>query len=281
MNYDHLFHAGNFADVVKHIILTRIIVYLQRKPAAFRVIDTHAGAGSFDLTLDRAIRNPEWKEGIAPVLADPPGGEAGELVAPYLDLIEAMNLEELCAYPGSPLIARKLLRAHDRLSAMELHPDAASGLKALFDGDAHVKVMQLDGYEALPAQLPPKEKRGLVLIDPPFEEPGEFDRLVNVLIKAHRHFSGGIYALWYPLKDEAGVAEFKKRLNQTGIAPILASELWLRAPSTPPRLFGTGMIVVNPPFVLKDELDQILSALLPLLSSASSAGFANAWVRSE
>ncbi|MCB9992170.1 MAG: 23S rRNA (adenine(2030)-N(6))-methyltransferase RlmJ [Hyphomicrobiaceae bacterium] len=279
MNYDHLFHAGNFADVVKHIILVRIITYLQRKPAAFRVIDTHAGAGIYDLASERARKNPEWEMGIARLLANPPGGEAGRLVAPYLDLIEAMNDGELSEYPGSPLIARRLLRPHDRLSVMELHPDAAAALKGLLGGDAHVKVMELDGYAALPAQLPPKEKRGLVLVDPPFEEAGEFDRLVGLLVKAHRHFPTGAYALWYPLKDEAATVAFKRHFFQTGISAILSSELWLRAPSVPPRLFGTGMIVVNPPFVLKDELDHIFAALVPIFSDARSAGFRNEWIR--
>ena len=274
MNYDHAFHAGNFADVVKHVILTRLIAYLARKPAPFRVIDTHAGAGRFDLGGEKAGRNPEWRDGIARLRAADLAPEAAALVAPYLAAVEGLDPSGgFKAYPGSPLLAHTLIRPQDRLTAMELHPGAGAELKALFAGDHQVKTLMVDGYMALPAQLPPKERRALILIDPPFEDPDEFDRMVTALGAAWRIFPQGVYALWYPLKDVARVAAFKKALAATGIPDIAYAEFALRAPSEPPRLFGSGMIVVNPPYVLAGELNSIFAALLPVLASSPTAGF--------
>lgn len=280
MNYDHHFHAGNFADVVKHLILSRVIEYLKRKPAPFRIIDTHAGSGRYALDDERVTRNPEFRTGIETLRDGTLRGAAAELAEPYLEVIETLNpAGKLEVYPGSPLLSRHLMRAIDRLTVMELHPSAAEGLRTLFAGDIAVKTMALDGYEALPAQLPPKERRGLILVDPPFEQKGEFDRILSVLVKSVRHFAHGIYLFWYPLKDEEEVARFKKRLNATGIPAILCSELRLRKPTDPPHLFGTGMIVVNPPYTLKDELDILFKGLTPLLSDDPNADFSNTWIR--
>ncbi len=282
MNYDHAFHAGNFADVVKHIVLMRIIAYLCRKPAPFRVIDTHAGSGRYDLTGRAAERNPEWQEGIARLMAADLGGDVAELVSPYLEAVRGLNPGgALVTYPGSPLLAKKLIRPRDRLTAMELHPEAGARLRALFGGDPQVKVLAVDGYAALPAQMPPKERRALVLIDPPFEEKHEFDRMLLALKAAHRIFPQGVYALWYPLKDDEGVAAFKKALFSSGIPDIMFSEFRLRAPSEPPRLYGSGMIVLNPPYVLGAELDAIYAALLPILTVSGTAGFENGIIRPE
>jgi 23S rRNA (adenine2030-N6)-methyltransferase len=262
MNYRHAFHAGGFVDVVKHIILTRLIVYLQRKAAAFRVIDTHAGRGVYDLTGREAERSPEWREGIARVLARglPP------LAEPYLAVIREMNPDGLVSYPGSPVLTRKLLRPQDRLEAVELHPEDAATLGATFAGDIQTRVIALDGWLALGGHLPPKEKRGLVLVDPPFEEPGEWERLVGGLVKAHRRFAGGTYGLWYPLKDPGDVTRFLAALRDTGIPDMVRIELTIRRPSTPPRLHGTGMIVVNPPYVLEAEMAELLPVLAEVLA---------------
>ncbi len=282
MNYDHAFHAGNFADVIKHIILCRIIAYLERKPAPFRLIDTHAGAGRHALDAPAAEKSPEWREGIAPVLTAPLASDVAEMIAPYLDAVRAANPDgALTTYPGSPLLAKMLMRPEDRLTAMELHPEAAAKLKTLFAGDPQVKVLSVDGYAALPAQLPPKQKRALVLIDPPFEHQGEFDRMVAALKASCRIFPQAVYALWYPLKDDPGVARFKAALHETGIPDIWFSEFRLRAPSEPPRLYGSGMIVVNPPYVLKSELDAIFKSLLPILTQSTMAGFETGIIRPE
>lgn len=282
MNYRHAFHAGNFADVVKHAILARIVTHLKLKTAAFRVLDTHAGIGRYDLTGEEARRSPEWREGIGRVLTRGLGDDASELAEPYLSAVQAENPDgDLVAYPGSPLLVRRLLRPQDRLSAIELHPADAEALAALFAGDFQTRVIPLDGWLALGAHLPPKEKRGLVLVDPPFEEPGEFTRLVGGLVKAHRRWEGGIYALWYPLKEPREVADFVAALKATAIPKMLRIELALRAPSTPARLHGTGMIVVNPPYTLAGELNVLLPALADVLADEGRGRWSIDWIRGE
>ncbi len=282
MNYRHAFHAGNFADVVKHLTLTRILVYLMRKQAAFRVLDTHAGAGLYDLLGDQAQKTGEWSEGIAKLLAEPLTGEAATLAAPYLEAVQSFNPDgTLRFYPGSPHLTRHLMRAEDRMFALELHPGDHELLAENFAGDIQVRVTKLDGWASLGTHVPPKEKRGLVLVDPPFEEKGEFDRLVDGLARAHARWPGGIYALWYPLKDPTETKRFHARLRDTGIAKILRIELALRAPSTPPRLNGTGMIVVNPPFVLADEMAVLLPELTRRLSTAATASWRCDWIAGE
>ncbi|TXR49038.1 23S rRNA (adenine(2030)-N(6))-methyltransferase RlmJ [Phyllobacterium endophyticum] len=282
MNYRHAYHAGNFADVVKHIILTRIVLYLQRKEQAFRVIDTHAGIGRYDLKGIEAGKTNEWQNGVGRLLDANFGTDAAELIQPYLDIVRAENPDgAMRHYPGSPLIVRHLLRPQDRLSALELHPVDAGLLAEIFEGDIQVRVTQLDGWLALGAHLPPKEKRGLVLVDPPFEVGGEFKRLVEGLVRARRRFSGGTFALWYPVKDRDEVQRFVTALHETQIPKILRTELMIRAPSPEPRLDGTGMIVVNPPYTLYDELRTILPPLSKILSDKQNAGFTLDWIRGE
>ncbi|MEK1887711.1 MAG: 23S rRNA (adenine(2030)-N(6))-methyltransferase RlmJ [Phyllobacterium sp.] len=282
MNYRHAYHAGNFADVVKHIILTRLVLYLQRKDQAFRVIDTHAGIGRYDLKGIEAGKTNEWQAGIGRLLETRLDPAVAGLIDPYLDIVRAENADgAIRRYPGSPLIVRHLLRRQDRLSALELHPEDAERLGDLFAGDVQVRVTKLDGWLAMGAHLPPKEKRGLVLVDPPFEVAGEFDRLVDGLARAHKRFSGGTYALWYPVKDRQEVSRFAAALRATGIPKILRTELMIRAPSAEPRLDGTGMIIVNPPFTLEDELRLLFPALSKILSEEKNAGFTVDWVRGE
>jgi 23S rRNA (adenine2030-N6)-methyltransferase len=282
MNYRHAFHAGGFVDVVKHLILMRLVEYLKRKPAAFRVIDTHAGIGRYDLTGEEAQRSPEWREGIARLLDRGLPPEAAALARPYLDVVRGENPDgALRVYPGSPLLVRKLLRPQDRLFAMELHPEDVQTLSALFAGDLQTRVIALDGWLALGSQVPPKEKRGLVLIDPPFEEEGEFGRLVAGLVRAHKRFPQGVYALWYPLKDRRERDSFIGALKQTGIPKMLRAELTVRPPAEPPRLFGTGMIVINPPFTLESELQTLLPALAAVLAEDGEGGWRVDWIRGE
>lgn len=282
MNYRHAYHAGNFADVVKHIILTRIVLYLQRKEQAFRVMDTHAGIGRYDLKGTEAGKTSEWVNGVGRLMGAKLNPQVAELLAPYLDIIRAENVDgQMRHYPGSPLIVRHLLRKQDRLSALELHPQDAKLLAEVFEGDFQTRVTELDGWLALGAHLPPKEKRGLVLIDPPFEVGGEFDRLVEGLARAHKRFSGGTFALWYPVKDIQQLRRFTDMLADTGIPKILRTELMIRAPSAEPRLDGTGMIIVNPPFTLEAELQTILPALSKILSDEPNAGFRVDWIRGE
>lgn len=275
MNYRHVYHAGNFADVVKHVVLTRVIEYLKKKEKAFRVVDTHAGRGIYDLSSEAAQKTGEWRGGIGKVIAAQLSKPAATLLTPYLDAVRANNPDgSLARYPGSPAVARHLLRKQDRLSAIELHPEDAESLAAAFAGDIQTRVIHLDGWLALGAHLPPKEKRGVVLIDPPFEEAGEFARMADGLQKAHRRWPGGVYLLWYPIKDRRAVNAFRATLAESGIPRITDITFEMRPASTEPRLDGCGLAVVNLPHGVDRELQLALAAVKPLLGEGSGARFA-------
>jgi 23S rRNA (adenine2030-N6)-methyltransferase len=264
MNYRHAFHAGGPADVVKHAVLARILVHLCNKPAAFRVIDTHAGAGVYDLRGPEATRSPEWRDGIARLLAAPIEGEAATLLAPYLDAVRALNPGgELAAYPGSPAVTRALLRSQDRLVACELEPSAAAALAHSLDGDRRAKAIAIDGWTALNAYVPPPARRGVVLIDPPFEAADEFSRLAPALEAAHRKWATGIFVLWYPLKGRQDSDLLARRLRRSAIAKVLRAEVDFAMQRKPEGLAGCGLIVVNPPWMLEAEL----AILLPFFAT--------------
>ncbi|MFN3548008.1 MAG: 23S rRNA (adenine(2030)-N(6))-methyltransferase RlmJ [Mesorhizobium sp.] len=274
MNYRHIYHAGNFADVVKHAILVHIVEYLKRKDKAFRVIDTHAGIGLYDLSSDAAQKTGEWRGGVGRVIDATLAPEAAALLGPYLDAVRAFNPEGgVRFYPGSPKIVRRLLRPQDRLTAIELHPADAATLKEGFSGDFQARVIELDGWLALGAQLPPKEKRGLVLIDPPFEETGEFERIAKKLAKAYRRWPGGVYAVWYPIKDRAAVERFRDGFRTGGIPKVLDVALTIRGAGETPRLDGTGILIINPPFPLAGELAVMLPELTRLLADGAGAAW--------
>jgi 23S rRNA (adenine2030-N6)-methyltransferase len=282
MNYHHAYHAGNFADVVKHVVLARLLEYLKQKDKAFRVIDTHAGIGRYDLSSMEAQKTGEWRGGIGRLIDTEVDARVAALLAPYLEVVRELNPNGgVKTYPGSPLIARHLLRKQDRLTAIELHPQDAGRLKAVLAGDFQVRVIELDGWLALGAHLPPKEKRGLVLIDPPFEEEGEFSRLVDGLSRAHRRWPGGIYALWYPIKDRKAVLAFRKALKETGIPKLLDIAFEIRPASTEPSLDGSGLVVVNPPFTLEGELRLLLPALHRLLAVGQPSRWTLDWLAGE
>jgi 23S rRNA (adenine2030-N6)-methyltransferase len=282
MNYRHAYHAGNFADVVKHVALVRLVEYLKLKDKAFRVVDTHAGTGLYDLSSPEAQKTGEWLQGIGRLLDADLSPEAMALLAPYLDAVKAANPDGgVKRYPGSPLIERHLIRVQDRLTAIELHPQDFQRLKARFAGDFQARIIQLDGWLALGAHLPPKEKRGLVLIDPPFEQAGEFDRLVDGLQRAHRRWPGGIYALWYPIKDRAAVRDFRKRLSTAGIPKILDIAFEVRGPSLDARFDGSGLVVVNPPFVFEREMQVLLPELNKALAEDEKAHWSVEWLAGE
>ncbi len=282
MNYRHAYHAGNFADVIKHVALSRILEYLKQKDRAFRVVDTHAGIGLYDLSSEEAQKTGEWREGIGRLIGASVPQEAAVLLAPYLDAVRDANPSgKLTRYPGSPAIARHLLRKQDRLSAIELHPEDAGRLARHFAGDFQTRVIELDGWLALGAHLPPKEKRGLVLVDPPFEKDGEFGRLLEGLVGAHRRWPGGIYALWYPIKDRRAVNDFRSGLAASGIAKILDLRFEIRRPSPEPRLDGTGLIVVNPPFTFESEMQVVLPVLHRLLAEMPAARWSIEWLTGE
>ncbi|RWE01656.1 23S rRNA (adenine(2030)-N(6))-methyltransferase RlmJ [Mesorhizobium sp.] len=282
MNYRHAYHAGNFADVVKHAVLCRLVEYLKQKDKAFRVIDTHAGIGRYDLASVEAGKTGEWQGGVGRLFEATLEPRAAALLQPYLQAVRAENPDGgLRRYPGSPLIVRHLLRKQDRLTAIELHPEDAARLKAIFAGDFQTRVIELDGWLALGAHLPPKEKRGLVLVDPPFEEEGEFPRLVENLRRAHRRWPGGIYALWYPVKDRKAVAAFRAALKETGIPKLLDIGFEIRPASNEPSLDGSGLVVVNPPFTLEGELRIMLPALHRLLAAEQPSRWTVDWLAGE
>jgi len=282
MNYQHAFHAGNFADVHKHVVLARILTHLRGKPAAFRVIDSHAGAGRYDLLGDRASRSGEWRGGIArlwaerqePAAVRPAPAEEGKvaaLLAPYLDAVAAFNPGgRLRVYPGSPLIAGALMRPQDRLVAAELEPRAAASLQGALRGDRRAKVLALDGWTALGANVPPKERRGVVLLDPSFEESADFHRLSAGLAAAQRKWPTGIYLLWYPIKDREAPDALARRLVRLGVPKILRGEIMLDRPRADAGLIGSGLVIVNPPFTLQDELKILQPALARLFSPDAS-----------
>ncbi len=265
MNYRHAYHAGNFADVVKHAVLALLLGHLRKKPTPFCVIDTHAGIGCYDLTAEAAAKTGEFQHGIGRLLET---GPLPALLDDYLAAVKAVNpgWPELRFYPGSPWISRSQLRPTDRLTLVELHPEDATALKREFAGDRQVSVRAEDGYQALKALLPPKERRGLVLIDPPFEADDEFQRMAKGLGHALQRWPTGLYGLWYPIKGRAPVQRFLGELATMG-RPCLAAELHLFPDDRPDRLNGCGMVLLNPPW----KLDVALAALLPVLGQRLGA----------
>jgi 23S rRNA (adenine2030-N6)-methyltransferase len=273
MNYRHLYHAGNFADVVKHATLAMLIERLKTKDTAFRVIDTHAGAGFYDLSSAQAQKTGEWREGIGRLYGRALTPALAPLMAPYLGAVAAANdgAPALSRYPGSPWIARHLFRRKDRLTAVELHPEEGKALAERFAGDIQVRVIALDGWMALGAFVPPKERRGLVLVDPPYEERDEFATLAEGFAAAYRKWPTGIYALWYPVKDLVAADGLRLRLAKSGIRRLLRAELTVR--DTPGAFNGSGLILCNPPWQFAGVLKTLLGGLVPLLAQGPGAAF--------
>jgi 23S rRNA (adenine2030-N6)-methyltransferase len=271
MNYRHAFHAGNFADVVKHAVLARALVHLRGKPAAFRVIDTHAGAGLYDLAGAEASRSLEWRAGIERLLSTSMSANARALLAPYLDVVTGLNKAgTLRTYPGSPAIARAFLRSQDRLIACELEPKAAAALARNLAGDRRIKTIAIDGWTALNAYVPPPERRGLVLVDPPFEVADDFTRLARAIEGATRKWAGGTFLLWHPIKSRQDPDTLARRLARAGIPKVLRAELRIAPPRDDGPLAGCALIVVNPPWTLAGELATLLPELATTLSETGS-----------
>jgi 23S rRNA (adenine2030-N6)-methyltransferase len=278
MNYRHAFHAGSFADVIKHIVLVRMLTYLQEKQAPFRVIDTHAGAGLYDLTSSEAQRGGEWLTGIARLMQARLSEKTLPLVAPYLDIVRSFNPKgELKAYPGSPLIARALLRPQDRLTACEIEPVARKQLIDALRRDTQARVVDLDGWLALPAFVPPNERRGLVLIDPSFEAKDEFARLTKGFSEAFAKWPTGSYLIWYPVKTRRATDELARSVA-AAVATTRPAGKCLRlefsvAPQETGGLVSTGLLMVNPPWTLAGELKSILPELERPLGQGGAGRF--------
>lgn len=281
MNYRHAYHAGNFGDVLKHIVLMLCLEHLKRKDAGFRVIDTHAGAGRYRIDPAEGAKTPEWRGGIGRIFgpdADPLPSHVAARLTSYFAALQSDNpTGTLTVYPGSPALAQSALRPTDALVANELHPDDGAILKVVLAKDKLCKVTTLDGYTALKALLPPKERRGLILIDPPFEQPGELIRMTESLAEAIKRFATGIYLLWYPIKDEKPIARFHRGVLEVteaaGLPPPLKVELLLRPLRNPLLLNGAGVLIINPPFQLEAELASILPTLADRLGDAGKGLF--------
>lgn len=267
MNYRHGFHAGNFADVLKHVVLARILLHLAAKDKPYRLIDTHAGAGRYDLGSDEALRTHEWRDGVARLDQSPLAPAVEELLAPWREAVAAAReAHGPAAYPGSPWICRHAMRAEDRLIAAELHDNTYRKLSEALGRDRRCKALEIDGWTALRANVPPKERRGLVLIDPPFEERDEFATMAQAVIEAHRKWASGIYALWYPLKDRDGAETMLDALLEAGIGRLLRLEIEVDRPEAAGGLGATGMLVINPPWRLAEEAQILLPALAERLA---------------
>jgi 23S rRNA (adenine2030-N6)-methyltransferase len=270
MNYRHAYHAGNFADLMKHGVLASLLQALSRKPKPWCYYDTHAGAGLYDLKAETALRTGEAAAGIGRLWQL--GSEMPEPLQGLCRIVRSFNEPDSTApvlrhYPGSPAIAAALAREHDRLIVAERHPEEAALLKQQFRRDRRVAVHERDGYEMVRALVPPPERRGLVLMDPPFERDDEFTVLAETCIAAHARWPDGVYALWYPVKDAAAVMRFHRRLRRSGMSRLLAMELQI-APVTAAGLSASGMIVVNPPW----QTDRTIGDLLEFLARVLAPG---------
>ena len=265
MNYRHIFHAGNFSDVVKHYVLTLCLEKLVQKSTPFCVIDTHAGIGEYALASPLAQKTKEFEQGIDLVLKAPHLPDSFES---YLKVITAYNgiNQPLTLYPGSPLIARNFIRTGDRLILSELHPVDAEILASHFKRDPCVTVLNQDAYISLKALLPPREKRGLVLIDPPFEKRDEFSALVNGMKNALARFAHGMYMIWFPIKDTKNCNQFYSALQSLDLPKTLLLEFFLQKPVQKDVLNGCGLILINPPFLLDKTLNSDLPALTRILT---------------
>ncbi len=255
MNYRHAFHAGNRGDCLKHALLVVLLRALQRKPAPIFVLDTHAGAGTYDLAGEAAGRTGEWRDGIGRLIDDPPAA-----LAAYVGIVDRLGL-----YPGSPALVRAMLRPGDRMACCELHPEDHAALRRHLAGDRQAGVHHRDGWEALGGLLPPQERRGLVLIDPPYEAPDEFARVIEGLRRGHARFPTGVFAAWYPIKRLAMLRGFMADLATCGIRDIVDARLWWRPAGDLARLNGAGVVVVNPPYRFEEEAGIVLDALLERL----------------
>jgi 23S rRNA (adenine2030-N6)-methyltransferase len=277
--YRHLFHAGNFADVFKHALLTRLVLALEKKDKPFFVLDTHAGIGRYDLTHEWALKNAEFRDGIAMVWGRK---DVPDEFIPYFEAIRGENAgTTLRFYPGSPRIVRRLLRPVDRMVLVELNRKDCENLGGLFGGDPQVKVYLMDGYQSLKAFLPPKERRGLVFIDSSFDRAREFDRLRDALVEAHRRFATGVYALWYPLMEPLAMRAFERGIVASGIRRILQLEISVLPDNWSGGMRGCGMLVVNPPFGFEQEARSMLKWLQPLLSREEGGSQRVVWLTGE
>ena len=282
MNYRHLFHAGNFADVPKHVTLIALLDYLLQKPKPLFYLDTHAGRGNYDLHAGEAERGGEWQQGIARLFA---ANFKAPALQRYVELIRQHQdgADYLRNYPGSPLLANSVLRDCDRRVLVEKHPEECLALRKTLRQihTSNTSIDDGDGYHALRAYLPPKEKRGLVFVDSPFEAADEFQRLAAAFKLAAERWASGVYCLWYPLKAGGAVNPFYVALKQSGLSKLLMVELWVRPLDAPLGLNGSGLLIMNPPWQLDTTLRTAFAELLPVLAPEGQGGMRVQWLVRE
>jgi 23S rRNA (adenine2030-N6)-methyltransferase len=283
LNYRHAYHAGNFADCFKHVALRLLLAAMHRKAKPFCYLDTHAGGAGYPLDSEAAARTQEWRNGIGR-LWHSEGLEAS--VAAHVAAVRAEPGNDVAVeprvVPGSARIGQSWLRDGDRAVVCDALPEAATELKAAFRDDDRIAVHQRDGYEALKACLPPHERRGVVLVDPPFEQADEFQRLLKAVRTAHRRWATGVYALWYPIKDEPAVAAFRQGLIDAGIPRVLIAEFWPRPRDVAGRFAGCGLAILNPPWQLDDQLRSAAGCLVDRLAdNRDLAGYRVEWLVGE
>ncbi|MBL4773950.1 MAG: 23S rRNA (adenine(2030)-N(6))-methyltransferase RlmJ [Alcanivoracaceae bacterium] len=279
LSYRHSYHAGNFADVLKHIVQTLIIEALKQKTKPFVYFDTHAAAGRYDLRTDKSLKNAEFKEGIEKIWRQT---DSPDLFQPYLDIIHQLNPTGILKYyPGSPLIAQLLMPKNSRLDLTDLHPTDFKLLQHEFKHHKNISIQQKDGYKNLNAKLPPVQRRALILIDPPYELKTEYDESIKAIKQAHRLFSTGIYALWFPIISRHQTERFCKKFTHLGIKKILRIELCIKQDNDEYGMTGSGMIIINPPWKLTQQLQQVLPWLTRTMQQDKHASYKIEWLVPE
>lgn len=277
--YRHLFHAGNFADVFKHAVVVQLAVLIGRKDKPFLYLDTHAGCGRYDLSQAWAQKNREFENGIARIFAR---DDYPDSVRPYLDAVRQVNPDgKLRFYPGSPLLVCQMLRANDRMALTELNRDDCARLERQFHAARRVQVRNMDGYQALKAFLPPKERRGLILIDSSFDRANEFQRLADAIVAAHKRFATGVYAIWYPLVEPQAVRGFEQLIVESGLRKVLKLELSVYPGDWQKSLRGSAMLVINPPYGFDTRAAPMLHWLWKALSVDAEGRYRIKWLVGE
>jgi len=267
LSYRHSFHAGNYADVLKHIVVIDILLHLGKKDKAFDYIDTHAGAGLFNLASAHSAKLQEYLTGVAKLKPQ----DWPELNH-YFEVINAFNRSaSLAVYPGSPMMALHFLRPQDRAWLYELHPEDAALLSKNTQNDKRARVMYEDGFKGLLSLLPPVSRRGLVLIDPPYEIKSDYAKVFETVDKAYKKFSTGTYAIWYPVVDRDRIDLLEKRFIKSGIKNIQRFELGISADTVERGMTASGMIVINPPWQLMSTMQRLLPKLLACLTDNKAA----------
>jgi 23S rRNA (adenine2030-N6)-methyltransferase len=273
LSYRHAFHAGNFADVLKHSVLTLVLEYMVRKEKGFTYIDSHSGAGMYSLKDEYAQKTAEYKGGIAKIIAALTDENFPEALTPYVELIQRLNTEnsELEIYPGSPGVAKQLMRRQDSTHLFELHPTDIQHLTEFCTRWKKSHVKQSDGYQGVLGLVPPPSRRGIVLIDPPYELKEDYAKAVKTIVKAYKKFNSGTYILWYPVVTRERIHAMEKDFTRSEVKNLLQVEFCLQADSDEYGMTGTGLFIVNPPWQLKKQLEEILPFMKATLGQAETS----------